>query len=473
MRGTISRHAPEAWIPVGAGVLWLWWAASFGVVGFVFSIVPGCLLLSSGMSTLLWPGDMRIPQFTALGGLIGIGFAVPVFTVAGPGTGCVLVLLSALSWLTSALTSLRQEPLVEEVPPPRPSARLAAKVAMDDALLASLAITAPLPEPEDHERLIAEVEQALELYRERGWLDKPESYHIRPPALEDPEIRPARVARVPYEHLRFESGYEPPQDLPARERWLSRLPNRTAHAWVLRHRDRPRPWLVCIHGYQMGHPAVDLRAFRARRLHRKLGLNVVLPVLPFHGPRKVGWRSGDGYITGDYLDLLHAEGQAMWDLRRILSWIRSQGAPAIGVYGLSLGGYNTALLAALEEDLTCAVAGIPATDFTRLTWRHGPRLLIRHAERLGIVRDDIQRLLSVVSPLVLRPRIPHSARYIFGGTADRLIPADQVHDLWLHWGRPRVAWFQGSHLSFQWEPQVRSLLEEAFERLRSTAEAAH
>jgi hypothetical protein len=277
---------------------------------------------------------------------------------------------------------------------------------------------------------------------------------------------------VRYEHLSFESGYEPPSHVPGRERWLDRQANRTAHAWVLRHNDGPRPWLLCIHGYQMGHPAVDLRAFRARRLHRELGLNLVSAVLPFHGPRKTGWRSGDGFITGDYLELLHAEGQAMWELRRILSWIRTQGAPAIGVYGLSLGGYQTALLAALEEDLACAVAGIPATDFTRLAWRHGPQVLVRHAERLGIVRDDVQLLLSVVSPLVLRPRVPHEGRYIFAATADRLVPADQVYDLWLHWERPRIAWFQGSHLSFQWEPEVAACLDAAFARLRKAAGVA-
>jgi hypothetical protein len=358
------------------------------------------------------------------------------------------------------------------VPRPQASAQLAAKVALDDAILASMAVTAPLPHPGDAERIRTEVQHALELYRVRGWLEEPESYHQRPPPLDDPELQPARVARMDYEHLSFESGYEPPAHVPGRERWLSRNSNRTAHAWVLRHPGEPRPWLLCIHGYQMGHPAVDLRAFRARRLHRQLGLNLVCAVLPFHGPRKAGWRSGDGFITGDYLELLHAEAQAMWDLRRILSWIRSQSAPAIGVYGLSLGGYNTALLAALEEDLACAVAGIPATDFTRLAWRHGPQVLVRHAERLGIVRDDVQLLLSVVSPLVLRPRVPLEGRYIFAATADRLVPADQVYDLWIHWGRPRIAWFQGSHLSFQWEPEVAATLDAALARLKKAAEAS-
>jgi hypothetical protein len=55
-----QRFPREAWLPIAAGLLWLWCAASFGVVGFLFSLVPGCLLLASGLSLLLYPGDLRI-----------------------------------------------------------------------------------------------------------------------------------------------------------------------------------------------------------------------------------------------------------------------------------------------------------------------------------------------------------------------------------------------------------------------------
>ena len=48
----------------------------------------------------------------------------------------------------------------------------------------------------------------------------------------------------------------------------------------------PRPWVVCVHGALMGRGSVDLRLFRARHLHEQLGLNVLLPVMPLHGPRK-------------------------------------------------------------------------------------------------------------------------------------------------------------------------------------------
>ena len=56
---------------------------------------------------------------------------------------------------------------------------------------------------------------------------------------------------------------------------------------LLRHKEH-RPWLVCVHGAEMGRAALDLALFRAWHLHEDLGLNVVLPVLPMHGPRGTG-----------------------------------------------------------------------------------------------------------------------------------------------------------------------------------------
>ena len=51
------------------------------------------------------------------------------------------------------------------------------------------------------------------------------------------------------------------------------------------------------------------------------GLNVVLPVLPLHGARKI---KGAAFPGEDVLDDVHAAAQAVWDIRRLLSWIRSQ-----------------------------------------------------------------------------------------------------------------------------------------------------
>jgi dienelactone hydrolase len=309
-----------------------------------------------------------------------------------------------------------------------------------------------------------EIEDALQLFSARGWIEKPESYHREPLPLDAPRITEARTRNIDFEHLSFDSEYEPHAEEPGRERWLGYTKNRTGHAWVLRHNGPPRPWLVCIHGYQMGSPLIDLSAFDPRVYYSRLGLNLLLPVLPLHGKRKFGRRSGDGFMGGNALDTVHAEAQAMWDIRRLLSWVRAQEPPAIGVLGLSLGGYNAALLASVEPGLDCAIPGIPATSFERLLLEHSHDVHAREFEEHGITRGMLFDVYRVVSPLVLEPKVPAEGRAIFGGTADRLVPPDQVRDLHEHWGRPPIEWYQGSHLSFAREPGVKNLIESTLRR---------
>lgn len=455
------RYYRESWVPIAAGLAWLASASQFWILGLLVSVVVGSLLLSSGVSALLWPGDRRPQQFAAFAGVVGILFGVLSVFRVGFGPALLLTGLSVAAYLAAGAISVRQERHTEEVPDPIPSLGLSAKVALDDALLASMQVRVSMPGPGSRERISREVREAHELFDARGWLEKPVEYHATPPPLDDVRIRPARTRGIDFEKLSFESGYEPWADEPGRDRWLEYVRNRTAHAWIVRDGSEPRPWLVCIHGYQMGHPPIDLFAFRPEWLHRRLGFNLALPVLPLHGPRKVGRVSGDGFLSGDVLDTAHAEAQSMWDIRRLLTWIREQGATSISVYGLSLGGYNTALLAELEEDLGCAVAGIPATDHLRLTIHHGPPLQLRYAEHLGLSLQAAEEVLRVVSPLALAPRIPVERRFIFGAVADRLVPPDQVRDLWLHWQRPAMLWYQGSHLSFRLDPEVGRFIEEA------------
>ncbi len=59
-------------------------------------------------------------------------------------------------------------------------------------------------------------------------------------------------------------------------------------------------------------------------LHEGLGLNVVLPVLPMHGPRARNLPKAAAFPGEDLLDNVHGSAQAVWDIRRLLSWIRLQ-----------------------------------------------------------------------------------------------------------------------------------------------------
>ncbi|MBI3172001.1 MAG: prolyl oligopeptidase family serine peptidase, partial [Hydrocarboniphaga effusa] len=260
------------------------------------------------------------------------------------------------------------------------------------------------------------------------------------------------------------SGFVADPELPAAENWSKHHNNSQSIAWVLRHPGPPRPWLMCVHGYRMGEAWLDFMLFPPRWLHERLGLNLFIPVLPLHGPRRIGLRSGDHYLDGDPLDLLHAQTQALWDLRRALAWIRTQeDAPRIGVMGYSMGGYNTALLVQYEDRLDFAIAGIPVIDYASALWRHIPSQYRDYFATHGLDLPRYRRLLHPVSPLARPPLLEREKLYIFAGVADRLVPPEQPLKLAAHWGVP-IQWYQGAHLTFRGERVVSAHIEAAMQR---------
>lgn len=347
----------------------------------------------------------------------------------------------------------------EELPVARPTVALASQAFRDEVVLLALRRRRPVGGPEVFDRINAEIAQAIDFYGARGFLDAPEKYFTPPPPLTAVTVLPRQGRRRSHERIRWESGYRPLAGEPGRQRWRSYTANDRAYAILLRHRE-PRPWLVGIHGAEMGRAGLDLWLFRARRLHQQFGLNIVLPVLPMHGPRARDLPEGVAFPSEDVLDNLHAGAQAVWDVRRLLSWIRAQEPNSrIGLNSISLGGYIAALVASLEEGLTCAILGVPVADMVQLLGRHS-----------GLSRTDPRRqtitlaepLGRMMSPLSLQARVPLRGRFIYAGVADRVVhPREQVIRLWEHWGKPEIVWYQGGHTGFFESRPVQHFVEAA------------
>jgi dienelactone hydrolase len=452
------RFPPEAWLTLLAGIVWF--AASresWG--GIALALVPGSLLVASGTATLLALGEARLRDLGAIGGLAGVALALPAAFAQGPALAAVLASLSAAAFAAAGAFTARTQGATEGVPLPPRTLRLQAEVALDQAVRGAMLLLIPFPRGGAHDAFARELREANELWRARGWDAAPARYHVAPPPAERVAVATRHALGAGYEELRFLSEYAPHAGEPGRERWLSHAPNQLAWAWLLRSAGSTR-WLVCIHGYQMGTPAIDLAVFRAEQWRRR-GWNVLLPVLPLHGPRRIGAISGIGMFGADFLGSAHAMAQAMWDVRRLLGWARAQGASEIACYGLSLGGYTAALLAALEPELGAVIAGIPAADFPRLIWHHAPLAERMRVERAGITPALAGAALRPVSPLALAPLVPHARRFVFAAPDDQFVPADQVRDLLAHWGSPRHAWFPGAHISFRAHAGVHALVAAA------------
>lgn len=350
----------------------------------------------------------------------------------------------------------------DELPIARPTIALAAQAFRDEIVLMGLKARRPVSPPDAFERITREVVDGLAFYGKKGWLEKTKGFFTKPPVLSDVTVRKAKGRRRSFFRIFFDSGYAPHPGEPGAERWQEYTANNREYALLLRH-PQPRPWLVCVHGTEMGRAALDLALFRAWKLHDELGLNVVIPVLPMHGPRARGLPKGAVFPGEDVLDDVHATAQAVWDIRRLLSWIRLQEPESlIGLNSLSLGGYIASLVASLEKGLTCAILGVPVADLVDVLERHS-----------GLSHDDPRRdtmklaepIGRMVSPLSLTPLVPMPGRFIYAGIADRLVhPREQVNRLWEHWGKPEIVWYPGGHTGFFRSQPVQRFVWDALQQ---------
>lgn len=357
-----------------------------------------------------------------------------------------------------------------DLPVNRPTLALAAEALLDEVVVTGFRLIRRFPEPEVFARIEREVVAALEIYEANGWLDNPEGFFTAPPPLPEVTVREMTGGGRFHERISFDSGYAPHPGEPGAERWLSYTANNREYALVLRHRE-PRPWLVCVHGSEMGRAAIDLRLFHAWHLHEALGLNVVLPVLPLHGPRRRGRPKGAAFPGENLLDNVHATAQAVWDIRRLLSWIRSQQPHApIGLNSMSLGGYIASLVASLEDGLTCAILGVPVVDLIQLFGYHAGFADDDPRKRVLTAAEPIGRMLS---PLSLSPRVPMQGRFVYAGIADQVVhPRAHAVRLWEHWGKPEVHWYSGGHTGFFRSKPVEDFIEAALVQSGLVAGAA-
>jgi len=430
------------------GAMWLG-GLGLALVGLAAAtkIAPLLGLWLLGVATWLW---RRPAPAAAAWAVVGAGLTclagLSLVVFGAFAAGLVLGGIGAAAGFVGAQLSLAAHPRTRPLPAPR-SVRTSLAVAADEAMKwywHASRLVAPPPAPV---LWLDALHAAAERNRASGVLDDPALAHPTPPALEKHTLRRVELSGLPSaEELRFESEFEP-RDPEVRESYLGVAPNRTARAWLWRHAAGPRPTLLVIHGYGMGRPALDARAFDVPRLHRQLGLDVALVTLPLHGARAAGRRSGARFVDAHPLETNAAFEQAIWDLRRLAGWLRRQGAPALGVYGMSLGGYTAALFASLERGLACAVPFVPAVSWPALMDAGRSPEDRRLRQSLGLSDALLGAAWASHDPLRHQPKVAPEGRLILAGLSDRICTPDQIEALWQHWERPSIHWFEGSHLA--------------------------
>jgi len=317
------------------------------------------------------------------------------------------------------------------------------------------------PHNDEYARLVTEVAAVHDFYGQRGFFRDPRSFHPAPPPIGRHEIICESYGKMKMQRLAFHSGYQPLPGDPSGSQWMENRENQIAYGWQLVHDDdSERPWIICVHGLGMGIPRFDLRAFWARRLFEKLGCNLLFPLLPLHGLRRGSDVPRGALLSYELLQTVHGLRQGVWDIRRLIQWLKNKGAKQIGLCGVSIGAYVSALLSGLEK-LEFVIAGIPLCDVPELFLGHAPKLVLKRPETATILGAEMRDIFSLVSPLLFEPIPSAKRRFIFAGRGDRISTVKQAETLWQSWDEPAIQWFDGGHLTYLCFKKVRDFVEDS------------
>ncbi len=295
--------------------------------------------------------------------------------------------------------------------------------------------------------------EQLAFYRELAEQGDPGLVFERPPSgVEIYSSDPGRLAfHAPagkVSLLKFDSPFRALNPA-VRERYSAHTRNGSACAQYWRHDDGPRPTLCVIHGFGASTYLLNSGFFALPWLYGK-GYDVLLYVLPFHGARRDlgSLLNGAGLFAHGPAQFNEALLQAVYDFRVFADHLEAAGVEQIGVTGISLGGYVSALLAAVEPRLRVVIPNAPVTSIPRLmrSWFPANAGIGIASLMQGIPVAEAAAATAIHSPLSYPTLLPRERLMIIGGLGDRLAPPEQTRMLWEHWERPRLHWYPGNHI---------------------------
>jgi pimeloyl-ACP methyl ester carboxylesterase len=228
------------------------------------------------------------------------------------------------------------------------------------------------------------------------------------------------------------------------EKYMRAKRNQVARARWFRHGDRPRPCAVLLHGYMAGTYAIEERLWPVRQLFDS-GMDVVISVLPFHGARRSetrGYRP-PSFPSSDPRFTIEGMRQLVRDHTALFDYLLDGRVASLGVMGMSLGGYGSALLATLDARLSFAVLVIPLAAIELFAFTHGRFVGTeedQHAQRVAM--NGAQ---WTVSPLARPPLVQSDRVVVLAGESDYVTGVQHARQLSEHF-KTDLHMFEGGHL---------------------------
>jgi dienelactone hydrolase len=219
--------------------------------------------------------------------------------------------------------------------------------------------------------------------------------------------------------------------------------NNRVHGRLYRCRSdwQAKPSVVLLHGWN-GEAGYEWQfPYLAWRLNRA-GVNAAMIELPYHGQRRP-WQPGAprNFFSHDLLSVAQAVQQSIADARALIGWLREQGSPQVGVWGVSLGAWLSGLLATCDPYLAFAVLLTPVVRMDRAF----EELQFCEPIRRGLGGSKVP--LDFFNLISHRPLIPANQMLIVKSEYDLFAPSETVEELWQAWGQSPIWRTRHGHIS--------------------------
>lgn len=211
---------------------------------------------------------------------------------------------------------------------------------------------------------------------------------------------------------------------------------------------KTKPVLILLHGWN------DTISYHTQfpKIARQLannGVSSAILALPYHFGRLPkppapirNFISPDVYLT------VEAARQAVADIRALSASFLEEGAPIVGVWGVSLGGWLGGLALRQDSHIGFGVLMTPAARMDQLV------------NQLGFarpLREALQNHPMDVHILNLASKLPSQNPaniLIVKGEYDHFIPPQSIEELWESWGHPEIWRLPHGHISTLCSPSV-------------------
>ncbi|HVM60911.1 MAG TPA: alpha/beta fold hydrolase [Verrucomicrobiae bacterium] len=204
---------------------------------------------------------------------------------------------------------------------------------------------------------------------------------------------------------------------------------------------RDKPTIILLHGWNAQTMYHTLFPHIARRLARR-GVNAAMFELPYHSRRKPRGRGAvRNFLSGDLVHVAQAAHQSLADARALIAWLKEQGSPRIGLWGISLGAWLSGMLACTEKRVDVVVLMTPVARMDRLIAEADFCAPIRRSLGSANVRLDSMNLTSH------RPRIAAENILIVACEHDLFAPIDTIEELSATWGVTEMWRLRHGHIS--------------------------